>query len=662
MSVADTIRSVGREGADSGDPTDVDEMDIIEFIESPAGLQFSTECGNQSLYPVQKFILKAFYNLPLDDEDAYIRIPKSWRFAQSDDPSRYYEFTELEYMDYLYQNGRCNIKAPDHPRKELVLVLGRRSGKSLMSSMIAAYETYRLLRKGDPQTFYGMPEGDRIQICSVATTTDQAGILYNNVRRHYNTCDFYKQYLSKNTQKYVQFQTPHDLQMTGPADEGGNESIRVTFYSSSSSGIRGPSNIAVIMDEVAFFKTSGQTSASKVYEAVTPSVAEFSPKDPDTGQPLGDSEGRILLISSPNAKEGLFYEKYAMARSGGPGSEDLLMFQCPTWEVNPTLSNKYFKKEHAKDPEAFSKEFGAQFSESRQAWIDTRDDLQCCISPDLEPETSGYPRDPHYLGLDLGLKNDRTAAVLTKPEGDHVRMVYHEQWQAGTPWRSVNPHLEKPMMEYAAKLGQVGTLDLDEIAKWIFQLSKRFYIEKGVFDQFQGISFEQTIHKMGLKSVEMKNFKPQEKRDMFQAFKTLMFHEKLQLYDYEYGQSQSKDQQFDDSFEEGDDHAPYIQELLDLESVRTSRRLNVEAPDVPGKFDDFSDAIVRSVWLSYQQVRDPDDAEDHTQPITTGTNPTGGGGHGRVGQRQSPSFYDSRHFQRVKRQRHNYHSNRDPSS
>ena len=49
-------------------------------------------------------------------------------------------------------------------------------------SACIAYETYKLIKKGDPQGYYGLPASNNIQIISVATDKDQAGLLYQEVR------------------------------------------------------------------------------------------------------------------------------------------------------------------------------------------------------------------------------------------------------------------------------------------------------------------------------------------------------------------------------------------------------------------------------------------------------------------------------------------------
>ena len=63
---------------------------------------------------------------------------------------------------------------------------------------------------------------------------------------------------------------------------------------------------------------------------------------------------------------------------------------------------------------------------------------------------------------------------------------------------------------------------------------------------------------------------------------------------------------FDSPIPEGHEHCPYITELLELQAKQHSKYLTtVEAPNVKGKHDDMSDALVRMVWLASQQLGKP---------------------------------------------------------
>lgn len=634
---ADLARQVGRKNDSIAEGSyDADSMDIMEFIESPHGLKFSKELSEAGLFPVQKFILKMFYNLPLEVNQKVIKIPKSWRHAQ--DESAMYHFTEQEYLEYLYNEGRCNIKEQDHDRRELLLVCGRRSGKSTMSAMIGTYETYKLLRKSNPQKYYGMPEGTSIQICAVATSMDQAAILYKEVRRHFNNCDFFRPFMDNETQTQALFSTPQDL------DTGQKPSVRITFYSSVAKGLRGPANIVGILDEAAFFNKSGQASAQEVYQALSPSLAQFSPKDPnDSSKPLGTSEGRLIMISSPYDKSGLLYEQCELALSGSAGAKGLLMIQAPTWEVNPTISVDYFEKEYEKDPIIFLTEFGAEFTDKVKTWIERDEDLLACVNEDAKPLVKGKPLEPHYMGLDLAVKGDRTVVSLTKVEDNKIKLVYHEQWQAKTNWYDINPHLDKPMTSYAERLQDQEILDFEEIADWIKEITKRFYVAEGLFDSFEGLGFEQLLQKRGINQVKMKNIMSTSASEHYQSFKNMMYLEQLELYNYVKHQSDVEPTAI----------APYLQEMLDLESTAKGKRLLiVEAPKVRGKHDDFADSLVRAVWLAI------DPMSKKKSRITQTNIPKQS--YDGVGSPIPPSYTDHRAFQRRRAKRNNYVNKRTP--
>jgi hypothetical protein len=246
--------------------------DIIEFVESRWGL-------NTPLFPVQRVILKATYGIPLDNTEMF-KVSVDWHCQ------KFVEYTEQTYLEHLFKEGRCNIKkvVPGEERRELVLSVGRRSGKTLLAACIAAYEIYKLILKGSPQKYYGLPKGDQIGVVSVATDKDQAGLLFHGVSGYVRECGFFAPYTANNTQTYAKFQTPQDIKDSCRYSDDpkmARTTIRASFRSCVAKGLRGPGNIVIILDELAHFTDGNQQSSAKaVYDAVTPSRSAFSPKDP----------------------------------------------------------------------------------------------------------------------------------------------------------------------------------------------------------------------------------------------------------------------------------------------------------------------------------------------------------------------------------------------
>jgi hypothetical protein len=604
----------------SSEEGDVEFLNILEFIDR-------FKLFPDGLFPAQRFIIKLYYNIPLDNTVKDIQITDQFGEAVK------WELTEVEYLQYLFDNKRCNIREQDLTceRRELILILGRRSGKSALAAIFAAYEIYKLLKRGHPQAYYGMPSGSEIRILDIANDKEQASIVYNDIQNHIQAIDYFKSSVAHDTQTYLKFRTENDIKKFGP--ESTNGTITATFKSSIAKGLRGRGIICAILDEIAFFVDNGKSSAERVYRAIQPSIAQFARHDKKTRKAIGDTEGRMILISSPDAKEGFFYNQYQMSMTGGKEARNMLMIQAPTWEIRPDLPKSYYEVEFAKDPNGFMTEHGAEFSDRVRGFIEDHKDLQACIVPDMRPKQAGIPREAHFAGVDFGTAGDGTAIVITRIHQGKIELVYHEVWYPKRKWAECNPHLLAPLVPYAMTLQDMARIDIDAIADWFFVLSRRFYILKGVFDQYAGPIFEGVLHKRTLHQFEMRNFTPMENSQMFLGFKMSMYYKQLALYDYPIPQS-GEGQMWD-----GSRHSPLIAELLELQSTSAGKNMiSVEAPHVRGKHDDQSDALVRSVALAQEYAR------EFPSILTSGTNvmPTN---------TRAPS-YGYHHYHRMRNRQH----------
>lgn len=585
MNLAEIAASAGRRSA----ATVSVAVDIISFIEAPWGLSLR-------LYPVQRVLLKAHYGLELDDNphgfDLHNPIPTEHPHYSPElvDEEGFYRFrvpvtdwrrqnpqmlTEAGYLRYLFDDGRCNVREiiPGQERREMVLSVGRRSGKTLLTSCIIAYETYRLLIKGNPQAYYGSSQSNVIQLISVATDKDQAGLLYREASGHFNRCDFFKPYSANATQSFATFQTPFDIDRYGSyADnQKARYSINVTFRSCVAKGLRGGANILVALDEVAHFTDEGQSSADDVYQAVEPSTRTFSPKDPNNpSRPIGENEGRIILISSPLGKQGLFYKQFMLGFTSGEAAKNMICVQAPTWEVNPTVPAGTFEGSYLKDPRVFYTEFGAVFTDRTRGWIEDETDLMACVDPKLVPKQAAPSRMPHFMGVDIALVGDYTAVAVGHfdPQG-RVVLDYIDRIRAGE-----------------GKYTALDRLDFDNVADWIADIARRFFITEGIFDQWSGIPMEQALTKRGLGQLKSLHHTKPLVSQMWQNFKNLLLDRKIGLYN-----------------DVKDGRAAYLTEILELQADYESKYIvTVEAPKIDGKHDDYSDALCRMLWIASQRM------------------------------------------------------------
>jgi hypothetical protein len=61
-----------------------------------------------------------------------------------------------------------------YTKNEIILQLGKGSGKDFVSTVACAYVVYKLLCLKDPAIYYGKPAGDAIDIINVAINAQQA--------------------------------------------------------------------------------------------------------------------------------------------------------------------------------------------------------------------------------------------------------------------------------------------------------------------------------------------------------------------------------------------------------------------------------------------------------------------------------------------------------
>lgn len=606
-------------------------FDILNYIESDWGLQ-------RTLYPVQKFIVKLYYNIPLDDKNRTIEI------ADIFNGSIKYRFTEKDYLKFLYSEQRCNIQEQDYERKQLILACGRRGGKTTLSGIFASYEVYRLLNMHNPQDYYGLPAGNRIQIVSVAGDKEQASLLFSEVASHVAHCSYFKPYLASDTKSDIKFRTPYDIEKFGTVSryEGGKfqslngkATLRVTFKGSNSRGLRGPGNIVIILDEMAHYQEDGHSGAKQIYDALTPSTAAFSPKDPSNPVvPIGPNEGRVICISSPLNRAGKFYDLFHAAMKGAHG---MLAIQAPTWEMNPTVSTDYYREKYSADPATFEVEHGANFSDRVRGWIEREQDLMACVNAEKRPILQGTPRYPYQLGLDIGVTagGDGTAVAITYADGDKISLAYHEYWQAGVDWMESNPHLGgQYSCDYARKLKDVDQLDFTEIEEWVLGLTRRFNIINGLFDRWQGMPLEQGFTKRGFRHIRSEFFTRDVSSKMFQAVKMLMLAGKLDLYDFPIPEKAAISK-----------HSPLIAELLTLQAEAFSKHLIVvAAPKQKGHHDDMSVALVRSIFLTMENMGNMKHVYHPSNETRSSAGPTLHGyqmqrarNHGFVSERRRPT-------------------------
>lgn len=546
------------------------ERNIIEFSEAPWGLGLGTTPGMPPLFPAQKFIFKCYYNILLSKDEHNIIIMDKFNEKER------YRFTEVEYLNFLFNEGRINIKEitgdPDDSRPNLLLVIGRRGLKTSSIAILVSFETYKLLKKVSPHEYYGIMPDDEIRVSCVATNQEQAGELFRRISGHLERSEYFKKYRQKPTLTYMQLSTQRDIESYG---FGNRSSIRIVASPCTGRGLRSHNNIICVLDEMAhFFESDTATDKSDraVYEAVTPSVAKFT-------SPEGELQGRVICISSPNDRSGKFFELYQ--RSMEADCDDLLMVQAPTWEVDYTLSSKYLRSKYMENPVSYMSEFGAEFSDRVTAWIDNEQILKINIIPGLKEKEMSYERVPHFMGIDVGLKNDGTAIAI-------VHIV-----------KETIDGIERDLIELDcidsryAKDEDLEYFHPEDMAEWIASYAEKFYIVKGIMDQYYGLSMIPVLHEKGIKQIQAVHVSRDFGSRVYQNLMSKMLDASLRI-------PEGKERLVDGRKTK---ELKLITEMLRLRAVSHSKYLiTVKAPEVKDGHDDESDAFSRAVYLATEYM------------------------------------------------------------
>lgn len=394
--MGEVVKGINKQKASSHKP-----IDIISFAE---------KFTKRKLYPAQKIILKWFYagtryNEDLDIYKEDIDIIRNWDIEQT----------------WLFNGEENKFEIMKRHKKDkskyftdLVLVLGRRSGKTFMTALIASYEAYKLICIPDPKEYYGIVAD--IWIINTATTKDQANTeIFNEIKKIIYNCPVFDGRVGHDIDGYMWLRTDADLERNVELEKRGDGtkpvkgSVVVAAGSSNSRGLRGHTASVCIFDELAHFvegETSEKSTSEEVYNALAPSCLTLSHK----------GDGRNISISSPDLAQGFFFRHYNDAKDN-PGT---LMFQIPTWDANPLYpkDSAFIVNAYRKNFERGNAEYGAQFRQAAGNSFFPWDKIDAAFSArdNWHKREKGEPGFQYYLHLDPASTGDRYALMIAHQE------------------------------------------------------------------------------------------------------------------------------------------------------------------------------------------------------------------------------------------------------
>ncbi|MBA7629808.1 hypothetical protein ES703_37312 [subsurface metagenome] len=380
------------------------EVNIIEFATDPDYLNLSFKKR-----PAQEVILRSLYGLPLSVKQLYLL--------------------------YKLTKNRKEFEAGIE-KEEAILVLGARSGKSLLASIIALYEATR--KKWSEYLNRG--ESGYIEVISTRQKQSEQIIGANCLRLMEN---------SNNLKEYVRDHTQSELIL--------KNNMRILSLPCNSTAGRGLPIVCLIFDEIGHFYTEGVRADETIFNALRPRQAQFP-------------GAKLILISTPSAKQGLLWNFF----DGGFKVPDRLTAQAETLFMNPLVDQKFLQKEKKRDIDNYRREFLAEFAEKVEAFLS----YELVVSALKLAGDLPYKAEYQYsAGIDAsGLAGrDKFALAITHKQDNKVYVDKVVTWDLRDP----DP-IMKDIRELAG-IYHINKASIDKYAKgWVQNALEKIGLEVNI--------------------------------------------------------------------------------------------------------------------------------------------------------------------------------------
>jgi len=474
-------------------------------------------------------------------------------FVEGDDflqqpPLSQVQYDIVEAMSQIYrvedlidlmgeEEGRRYYKK--YTKNEVILQLGKGSGKDFTSTVACAYIVYKLLCLKDPSRYFGKPSGDAIDIINVAINAQQA----KNV--------FFKGFKSK-IEKSPWFAG----KFYAKADSVEFDKA-ITVYSGHSEreSHEGLNLILAVLDEISGFaqeigtgNDQGKT-ADNIYKAFRASVDS---RFPDLG--------KVALLSFPRYPgdfiskryDDVIMEKEVVSKThkfimnedlpeDSPGNsmeiswdEDnivsykypgMFALKKPTWEVNPTRKIDDFKLAFYTDLADAMQRFACVPTFASDAFFKQQEKVRACMTirnpidsaKRFDETFKPDPNKKYFVHADLAQKHDKCAVAIAHVE-KWVSVQVMKDYEQVVPMVIVDAVVYwEPKIE--------GPVNLSEVKQWIQNLRRQgFDIGMVSFDRWQSFDIQNELKSVGMRTETVSVAKKH-----YEDMAMLMYEERLAM-------------------------------------------------------------------------------------------------------------------------------------
>lgn len=535
-------------------------VDVITFCNDPRFLNIPKSFPT-GLWRSQQVVLKVLYmgtpgneNLHLSEDD--------WNWLNNE--NMYYKDGEV-----TLKKIKEKIRNPKIRFQEMQLVLGRRSSKTLVASIIACYEIYKLLEveQGDPHKYYGLPTGQEIAVLCVSTAAKQTKRVYNMIKTRLQNAPYFSNRVAKDSMEETRFYTNDDLKQkekkgTAIKNEG---SLVIVCGHSDPDSLRGYEAVCIIFDELGFYDESAKVSGSDFYLAMQPSIAKLANKQ----------AGLLIEISSPGPKGNIFHQLWE--ESMKMDRLESIAFRLPTWvfDDNTTEENSVLASAKKRNPDGYAVEYGAEWPESGafNKFFEP-EIITNSIKSNIYPMLQGVAGEQYYIHVDPALKHDLYALVVLK------RML------VASPDGAMLPSLKLVSTRVWKPIGR-NNLNFTKIDKEVLELCRLFKPMALTYDDFNTVHSVEYFRRSGINCYRTP-FNPSYKQNIYTNLYELMTTGRMHLYD------PSVD----------DNVAIMVEELKNLSYRPTKRGVSI-GPDPRAEIDtdDFSDCLAGAAFVACGGVK-----------------------------------------------------------
>jgi hypothetical protein len=426
--------------------------------------------------------------------------------------SQIYKKEDLQELYGFVEGARYYEK---YTKNEIILQLGKGSGKDFTSTVACAYIVYKLLCLKDPARYFGKPSGDAIDLINVAINAQQA----KNV--------FFKGFKTK-IEKSPWFAGKYNAKADSVEFD---KSITVYSGHSERESHEGLNLLLAVLDEISGFASEVGTgneqgkTAENIYKAFRGSVDS---RFPDLG--------KVVLLSFPRYQGDFISKRYddvimeketiekkhTFIMNENLPHEDpsnqfeiiweedhivsykvprILALKRPTWEVNPTRKIDDFKLAFYTDLGDAMMRFACVPTFASDAFFKQKEKLEKCMNTRNPLDSfrrfdETFKPDPdkiYYIHADLAQKHDKCAVAIA-----HV-----DKWvniQVIKDYEQVAPIVIVDAVAWWEPKAE-GPVNLSEVKQWIINLRREgFNLGMVSFDRWQSFDIQNELQAVGIRT------------------------------------------------------------------------------------------------------------------------------------------------------------------